>query len=261
MTEPTCTAWEPEWCCDVTDVKPEKLDLVLEAATLTLWAASGRRFGYCTTPPLRPCARQASLPLIMGFDYWTTYGPGFGPVLYAGEWFNVTCGAHGDGCSCTAVESVQLPVDVVEIVEVVVDGDIVPTGSYRVDNRRTLVRQDGDRWPICQDLSTPLGEVGTWSVEVVTGEPVPSLGQLAVGELACDMLAGCAGDACHIPRKVQDMITRGVSVHLRDLDTLLDRGLIGLDWCDQFITAVNPDGLRQQSRMYSIDVPPPRGVW
>jgi hypothetical protein len=258
--DPTaCDSWSFIGCCNIVGASPAITGAAVEAATDILWAASGRQFGVCPIV-LRPCRRECA---VAASSNWLEYGSSSWqwpfPALIDGAWVNLACGSCHGGCSCSAVEEVILPHPVANIVEIRVDGQVIPTGSYRVDDFRVLVREDGERWPLCQDLTKPAGAVGTWTITVNVGSPVPTLGELAMGELICEIVAARDDSSeCRLPRQVAELVRQGVRITLTDLSKLLDKGRLGLEFCDLFIQTYNPNGIKQEAQVYSIDVPYPR---
>jgi hypothetical protein len=146
-----------------------------------------------------------------------------------------------------------LPAPVNEIIEVKVDGAPLVTGAYRVDDNRMLVRVDGESWPHCNDLTKADTEVGTWSVTFTVGQPVPEGGKWAVGELACQLIRAKNGEDCRLPRTVSRLVRQGVTIEFPDMIDLFKNGLTGLYLVDLFVKSVNPAGLVQRSRTYSVD--------
>lgn len=179
------------------------------------------------------------------------------PALVGGAWFNLTCGACSGDCSCKTLQRVQLPGPVTRIIGVKIDGAPMATGSFKLYDERTLLRTDG-LWPICNDLSKDDSQPGTWSVTASLGVPVPNSGQLAMGELACEILKALQGKDCRLPRMVTQLVRQGVTIQLPGLGEQLKEGLVGLTFVDLFIKAVNPARLPARSRVYSIDRPRPR---
>src|SRR5439155_25128670 len=123
----------------------------------------------------------------------------------------------GDNCSCHSVEEVVLPGAVTAIVDVTIDGVVLNPSAYRVDNGRLLVRQDGGLWPLCNDLSKPPGQHGTWTVTALYGKPVPSSGRIALGELVCELIKACTDDpSCRLPERLQTLTRQGVTQNFLD---------------------------------------------
>lgn len=254
-----CEAWPVTWTCDIAATDQETLDLAVNVATQILYALTGRQFGFCTVT-LRPCrddCQEAPWPggdwlLWPGRQIWPQ------PALIAGLWYNLTCGTCGTNCSCSTISEVTLPAPVTSIVQVRVDGQVLVTGAYRVDDNRTLVRIDGGTWPRCNDLAKSDAAVGTWSVTAKFGRAVPDLCQLAVGELACELLRAIRGDDCRLPRQLQSLTRQGVSIQFPNVTELLTEGRLGLYLCDLAITTYNAAGLARQSRTFRVDRPSPR---
>jgi hypothetical protein len=208
-----------------------------------LWRYSGRQFGLCEGT-IRPCRQES-------YAGRSTYGSGPGagspwrPTLVGGEWFNVGCGAgHADLCGCQYGQSLTFETAVHDVTSVEIDGTTLDPSAYRVDDRRYLVRQDGGRWPYCQDLSKPLGEPGTWAVTVQVGSPTPAGGQIAAGRLACELAKAASGDkACGLPQRWQSITRQGVTISAA-LDSFegLDEGKTGIWVIDSWVASVTkPD--------------------
>lgn len=252
----TCDTWPVTWACDVSCLSPAVTGLAVEIASELLEALSGHQFGTCTAT-IRPCRSICTEwgPLRIG------WGAGFEsmypfPYLYAGKWYNLGCGTCGDSCSCTELSEVILPGNVVSILSIKMDGTPMVTGSYRVDNGNRLLRTDGGRWPVCQNMSQPDTAAGTWSITGVFGQPVPSGGSLAVGELACELSKALAGDnTCRLPRGVTQVSRQGVTINYAKVTDALKEGLTGLYLVDLFLHTFNPHHLVAPAHVYNVDAP------
>lgn len=257
-----CEPWP--YICDDFPAKPTSeeqiiIDSAVMAATEALWHRTKRQFGLCELT-LRPCRREC-----WSGSTWALWGPlwqnatGWSwpfPALVGGQWINVACGACGDHCSCSTVKEIVLPYPVANIVKVVIDGVVLPSSAYRVDNHRLLVRVDGGDWPRCNDLSREDTEEGTWSVTAQYGHAVPHLAQLAVGQLASAIFKACTGAAnCPLPAATVRQITRqGVTKVFFDAESAFAKGKIGLYYPDLFIHTYNPSATGITS-IYNIDGP------
>lgn len=119
-----------------------------------------------------------------------------------------------------------------QVVEVRVEGAVVPATDWRVDpdrgtrRPRHLVIQaqlpNTDRefcWPP-QDLRAPNGDPDTWSVVVDTGiAPPPDLLR-ATADLACEYLKLCRDpDSCNLHDGIRTLQRRGVTL---EFDPLVD---------------------------------------
>jgi hypothetical protein len=86
------------------------------------------------------------------------------------------------------------------------------------------------------------------------GIDVPALGELAMGELACEILAGLRGLDCRLPSNAVSVTRQGITVDLGDASTLYNEHRIGLPLCDAFIRDANPNRLKMQSSVHSPDL-------
>lgn len=231
-----CSAWPVVWgACDLTGVSPAVTGVAVQAATEVLWSLSGRRFGTCQLT-IRPCRRDCSgmswgfLAGFSGPSGWWQWGTYPRPLFFNGVWYNLTCGGCTDGsCSCSIVSEALLPSPVTAVVDVKVDGVTLSPTAYRLDDYRKLVRVDGGQWPLCNDLTKADTQTGTWSVTVQFGESVPDLGQVAVGELACQFARALSdtGD-CRLPKPVQQLIRQGVTLNFLNPTEVFSGGKVGL---------------------------------
>lgn len=249
-----CADWPVTWTCDISSFSLEQRQAAVSMATSVLWALSGRRFGTCQVT-LRPCRRTCYDTWPWGWSQFNDLASVPTPFADWRYWFPLSCGTCTSGCACSSVPEVLLPSPVFSIVEVMMDGTPMATGSYRVDNNRILVRLDGMQWPFCNDLNKADTEAGTWSVTALYGEPVPVSGQLAMGEMACEILRAMNGQACGLPAGVTQLVRQGVTIQYPDVGQLIKEGRTGLYLVDLFLASENPGNLQQRSRVYSVDRP------
>lgn len=255
-----CAFWEPLWCTDLPTGSEAVSGFAIQMATEILWAKSGMRFDQCTFT-IRPCRRSCWSGGIFpyGNSWWEITQPYPTPAIIDGNWYNLTCGACGDNCSCVNIEEILLPGPVSSINEVKVDGMALLSTQYRLDNWRKLVRIDGGIWPLCNNLNLADTQVGTWSVNLTYGQPVPVAGRFAVGELAHQLILACLGDdCCVLPYRVAQLARQGVTISFPDITNLIATNRLGLQFCDMFIDSFNPSNLRMPSQVYDIDNPSPR---
>lgn len=230
----------------------------VQAASEILYFASGQRFDTCQVT-LRPCRKECYGDgwnrLSAG---WWDVGGGWGPwpALINGLWYNITCGSCGTDCSCSIVSETLLPGPVREIAQVTVDGVVLdPVTDYRLDDYRKLVRLGGDQWPLCNNLNLGITAEGTWSVTAIYGEPMPTLGKFAMGQLLCQIIADVLGDDCALPDNVTNVTRQGLSFTLDEVSELIKSGFTGLKYVDQFVQRYNPNNLAARPRLYDVDGP------
>lgn len=242
-------------CCPVwEDADPALQDLAASIATRTLWALSGRRFGLCDLT-VRPCGARC--------DEVTTYsgrGGQVGPVLIGGGiWIDISCGSCPPRpCSCAAPCEIVLPGPVQDIVEVIVDGLVVPASAYRVDDHRLLVRDDDECWPRCQNLGLPAGEEDTFTVTYTRGLPVPEGGLHAAGLYACEIVKACLDRPCELPQRVTSIVREGVTLALLDPMDMIEKGLTGVYLVDMWLHSENPYRVPFGAAVLSPDLRGPR---
>lgn len=250
-----CEIWPIRWpanCEALVTATPEITGLAAQAASEMLYMLSGQRFSECPTT-LRPCREECYGYGWPGWASWWRYGTYPQPYWNNGTWYNMGCGQCTSGCSCTAISETLLPGPVSSVVEVKVDGVVLVSGvDYRVDDYRKLVRL-GDVWPYCNDLNLADTEVGTWSATVVFGEPVPVLGQLAAGELACSFLDFFLGNDCELPNGITDLTRQGISMSFANTSNDLLQIFARFPITYMFLKTFNPNGLMARAKAYNLD--------
>lgn len=253
-----CEPWPVRWpgSCDISTVSPEITGIAVQAASELLYQLTAQRFGLCRVA-LRPCREEC---FGNGFG-WGFRAGWWGDVGYPtpywsnGQWYNLGCGQCGSSCSCTAMSEVYLPGPVNAIVEVIEHGVILtPDVDYRLDDYRKLVRLGGV-WPFCNDLNQPVTGTGTYTVVADFGENVPILGQLAMGEVACDLINFLLGEDCKLPAGITDLTRQGVSMSFADVDNGLTTFFAKFPISYLFVKTYNPHQLMARARAYDIDGP------
>lgn len=264
LEEPCAWPINTNCCPDWDTYEPQLQEDATAWATGILWALTGRRFGPCTIT-VRPCGSTCNFgggymtwPVTLDGNSGGVSGGTWRPFIDgAGVWRNCVCPG---ACRCAASCEVWLPGPVSSVSEVVVDGVVIPSSAYRIDNGNTLVRQDGECWPQCQDfdLSAVAPDTeNTFTVTYQRGTPVPVSGQIAAGLLACDFAKSCT-TGCKLPGNLASLTRQGVEVTVADPTDELNAGLTGIPQVDQWIRAVNPNRLAGRMKVWSPDVNFPR---
>lgn len=269
-----CTPWinaeEVFGASGVTITDDVDINDATEAAQGVLFALSGRQFAGECIGFVRPCRVGCG---------WGALGGGDGVDLAlagASWWFGGWGGLGGSGtiwgwqgdagavnpCGCEALSQVKLNgYPVTGIKEVLINGEVVPADTYRLDMNRYLVRTrgpDGEtpaRWPGCQDLARDPGQNRTWSVEYFYGQPPPAAGKLACAELAVQFYLAMSGsDECLLPVGVTKVTRQGVTIER--LVPLFSAGrATGLVLVDAFLSSYNPAGLKRRPAIMSPGFP------
>lgn len=233
-------------CCslEMDTVDPELRHMATQWAAQFLHVATGRRFGACPRT-YRPCREKcAPAPNCCGGYAGLEVRPWRVPGSF--EWVNVACNVCRKGCQCSEVSEVRLP-DVGDVLNVRIDGvDYDPCGMVAVYDRTRVVRVDGGRWPVCQELGRVDGP-GTWSITVLEGECLPAGAAWITGTLMCELIKACLKrDDCELPRRLQTLTRQGVTMGFNDeFENLgiLRTGIWEIDaWIEQarFVGAATP---------------------
>lgn len=219
-------------CSHLEGLDPEVATAVEESAVEWLYTATNRRFGNCPItilPCLNGCRNNYGLP-------WAPFRARSGSFA----WTNVSCASCTNLCSCGSPSQVTLPTKGT-VTEVRLDGVVFE--DWKLLNSQILIRTDGGSWPNCQDVTA---EPPTWDVDFVPGLPVPSMGQIAAGHLACQIARRLCGQACELPANTTSVSRQGVTI-------LIEPGTgTGIWLIDQWVELVN----KPVSRVHSPDVPP-----
>jgi len=151
------------------------------------------------------------------------------------------------------------------IIQVQIDGTIIPPSEYRIDEWRWLVRLSkevppgsgnwvNEGWPSCQYLDRQPPQDGTFEVTYEYGQDPPTIGRLAAAELACQLYRACAGGDCVLPESVQRVVRQGVTYERMLYEGLWGSGRTGIASVDQFLGAYNPHRHRRRPAVWSPDL-------
>ncbi|WP_139812893.1 hypothetical protein [Prescottella equi] len=246
------TGWDvvstsPEWA----EATPEEKSGPETLAVHLLWSLTGRVFGL-SEATVRPCFGPRD-----GSTYRGTAGRDayWWPGLINQTWSVGGCGCS-PGCNCVGPSEVALPGPVHSIVRVIVDGETLPTATYRIKNSRWLIRVDGKPWPQQQNLSVADDAAGAFTVTYMQGIEAPLGGQLAAGDLALEFLKARKSDGrCKLPDRAISVSRQGIDIQMVDAQVLFEQGLTGIASVDQWIASVNPHKIRSRPRVFSPDSP------
>lgn len=243
--EPWTTATEVRECyacASVADVEDTALTDMIEVASAWLYRGSGRRFsGQCsvTVRPVAACG--TTLDVGRYFDSATgTWRPA--PAYRPGR----REGAEEVGLGFWPVHS---------ITEVRIDGAVLASSAYRLDDSEFLVRIDGNSWPSWQDWTgDSLTDPNTWQVSLLYGDDPPADGVLAAKVLSCELaLAHQGSSQCRLPPRVTNVARGGTNIAVAD--PLSERETFGIPEVDYFLRTVNPHNLAERSAFVNVDVP------
>lgn len=232
------------------------------AASEVLYELSGRMFtGACGPVTIRPVSRPT--------DQDTRASTPTG-------WFSVWGTASGYGAEPAGVlahygssepPTIHMPYPVTEIVQVLIDGVVIPADEYELRGFQDLIRIRPTAsatptqrwgWPTSQIMDLPDTEVGTFSIEFMFGTPPPALGSLAALKLAEYFALPQLGNTTHYPARVVNITRQGVSAQVASVIDVLEKKSLGIWEVDAFVLACNPNKNQRQAVVWSPDVGRPR---
>ena len=233
------------------------------AASAFLYEESGRIFtGECGPVTVRPVER----PVDADSRSW---GSRLSPLGWFASWgLASSYGAQTPGVlshyGSTEPPEITLPYSVRSIVEVTIDGTVIPPEEYELRDFQTLVRilpEPGFEptarwgWPTSQRQDLALGQPGTFGVTFTFGIDPPTTGQIAARKLAEYLVVPQLGDGTKYPRRVTSITRQGVSAQVADvIDVMGKSGSTGIYEVDLFLRSVNPNRLQRQAAVWSPDI-------
>ncbi len=241
------------------------LDGVADAASQLLFELSGRQYPGSCERVVRPCRQACSCwgetsaglaPWFWSTMPWTSGGAaglGWG-------WYN-DC---GDTCGCGTASYIRLAgVPVTSVTEILIGGEVVDPSTYRLDGQNIIRLADlstdpptPEWWPVCQDLSLPPTEPGTYQVTYEWGIAPSLLGQMAAAQLAAELWKASPANQgeCRLPQRVTRVVRQGITFDkIVSTADLLRSGMTGLQLVDSFLSMVNPQKARMRSAVFSPD--------
>lgn len=248
-----CTDWltseDVAACCNADASDATVFDAVAEAAQDLLFELSARLFPGSCSRTVRPCRTNCGCG-------WQVLSRGH--IVWSGrEWL-----CDDSPCGCSSLSRVHLAGYATAVSEVKIDGDVVPSDTYRLDDHGWLTRvrdpADVDTplwWPGCQALDRDDDQDGTFSVTYTYGLQVPESGVQAAAQLACELYKACNNETCALPTGTTRVIRQGVTIERAAFVSWgfqaggrgVPRGWrTGMSLVDAFLNAYNPAGLLRQ---------------
>lgn len=205
--------------CSPCSLDPE---VVAKAATIIADALSGSRFGV-REMRLRP---QSLLP---------------------------TCCCRL-GCGCGRSAQALLPLPVVTIASVKVDGALLDAADWTLYNDNRLVRNDHGSFPCCQRLELdPDADIGTFEIAGTFGEEPDEMALLADQEIACEIVKAFESPAsCSLPKHAQSFTRQQLSVNFSNPTTEYVQGFIGLPLTGMWLASLDAAARRRPGRAVDL---------
>lgn len=245
------------------DLSETFLETAATVASDLLYRLSGQQFtgANCGPVTIRPVARPVDVDL-------QSWGTRLSPIGYFSSWGS--CAIYGSGASgvvshygCSRPPEIELgayPVTAID--EVLIDGVVIPSNEYQLQDYRVLVRMRPTAssvpterwgWPTCQQLDLPDTQLNTFSVTYHYGQPPPAAGILACQVLGEQLALSMAGEDTDLPQRITSITRAGVSAMVVDVMDFLAKGQTGLYEVDLFIRTYNPHGQRRKPIVWSPD--------
>jgi len=225
----------PDLLCPLPDsISDFAAQAAIEIATAVLYEVTGRRWSGADTASVRPSAVDTSSKAVVPgwVPSWGSYDSSNGP--------------------CIPTDVLDLGYfPVISIGQVRIDGVVVPSSAYQLQEQKLLVRIDGGVWPCTQNLSDPATAVDTFEVNIVHGIDPPVAGKHCCAFYAAELAKSFCNLDCALPQRTQYVTRQGVSSILADPLNVIDRGMIGLPNVDSWVRAVNPHKRRKRAMMMS----------
>lgn len=202
------------------------LDAVIDQSSDILTIISGMRIHGLCTETVRPVGDTFCIPWGLRCDYpvgyGTTYPSPISPWLYG---------------------TVRLRTPRPDVVEIRINGSILPASSYGLIDDEWLQRRDGSPWPSVNDLTKPDTAAGTWSIKYRYGRVPDFITKEACIELSCELMAGYMGKTTHLPAGVISANIQGAQVNLQDrAEALRETADEQIPAISRFIGVYAPDG-------------------
>lgn len=193
------------------------IETVLDEASDMLAILSGLRVHGVCTRTVRPFGNESCLPE----SVWSLSGA-------PGPWY-----LQG---------SVPLRGPRTDVVEVMIDGVVLPPSEYRLVQDRYLTRV-GAAWPTSNSVTGNDTDVGVWSITYRFGYPPDFLTKAAAVELTCEMLDFYGTGSSNLPDGVVAANIQGAQVSLQGRAEALAEGADELvPAISRFLGIYAPDG-------------------
>lgn len=253
---PLPSGWSPS--TEVLGDQWAALDPVVAAAALrwsveVLWKLSGRQFStteVTLAPYLSPPGRgwydrtrRGLLSSVAGGGVQVGGFGGYGDSYADGGFGGFGCGGRNP------FVGFRLPGGYVAgVAQVIIDGAVLTEGlDWHLDPDGTLVRVDGQAWPVAQNVYAP-----RWLVRYTRGLPAPDDANQAAARYALEVARAAVADPrCALPARTRDIVRHGIKTTLVAPETLTDAGLTGVDAVDAWLRAVNPDRLARAATVWA----------
>jgi hypothetical protein len=246
---------------------PEQVEAICaqgaSAATDVLWMLTAQRFTGegCGPVTIRPVARPANADT-RGWVFAAGGGWGYG-------WGASATGNLGSP-PVMALYAEDMPPYILlydypinEIVEVLIDGVVIPPDEYELRDYKYLIRKLPSAtavptqrygWPTSQRQDLNPDQPGTFAVTYKYGQDPGEMGRMAALALAENIISPIFGEANKYPERVTQITRQGVTAQIASVIDIMKTGGTGIRTVDLWIMTVNPRKLRRRPKISSPDI-------
>jgi len=208
-----------EGCCPEAEaLEQERVDQLGQIVSSMLLRWSGYQVGLCQAQirPLHECS-------------------------YCRTW----CCGSADGIRLDGPNGMR----VADVLAVYAPNELLLTDYHFDSTSQTLYRTPPDKWPARDAKHLPLGEPGTFGVDVVVGSPPDEWALWVAEQLFCELAKSCRGGKCRIPKNAIRVDGQGISVAVseNELKHMIPEVMA-------WVGAVNPAGATVPARVFSPEV-------
>ena len=239
-------------CLKVEEITEEIATAAAQLASSVLYEMTGRKFPGVASRLVRPAARMRMIgpppdPRVTAQTIYQSVPPGWHE-----SWGYYDNDDPNDIAGRRQITLGFYPL--VSITEVKINGVVVDSSTYRIDEGKWLVRTDGNLWPMRQDWWRDDDETRTWSVEFTAGKQPPIEARTVTAIYACELARSMCDLDCKLPARTQSISRQGVSQVVFDPLDLITDGMVGIPIVDTYVKSVNPYRRRRAARIVSPDV-------
>lgn len=231
------------------------------AACEILYGLTARQFtGECGPVTIRPVARPANADSRGWFFAGAGWGYGWGASATGNLGTPPVMALYAED---TPPYIMFHDYPVTEIVEVKIDGVVIPSEEYELRENKYLIRMmpippstptQRYGWPTSQRQDLSDTQPGTFSVTYKFGQDPGEMGRIAAIALAENIIKPIFGDANAYPERVTTITRQGVTAQIASVIDIMKTGGTGIRTVDLWIMSVNPNKLRKRPRIWSPDI-------
>jgi hypothetical protein len=237
-----------------------------QAASEILFELAGRQFtGRCGPVTVRPVNRPKDADS-------RSWGSRLSPLGWFSSWglasaYGATVPGVVSSYGSSEPPTIRLPWPVREILQVKIDGTVIPSDEYEMRDGIDLVRlrtstsavpTERYGWPTTQIADLPDTEENTFSVTLTFGDDPPASGQIAARKLGEFLVLPQLGDTSRYPRRTTEISRQGVTAQVASVIDVLKARSLGIYEVDSFLLAVNPNRNQRRAAVISPDTGRPR---